>query len=551
MSTPEETPKDKMTAGWGDLVEAGSDYAGEPGYPAPWTTGEPREGLRDTDEARIVCLAPDVCLTPIGSSVVPVLYQIVDYCGHDEAYTPSVRFTGQKAMVLRSNTTHVHGDKPGTAKGIKSGTVEDICEPIGHAPEVRAEGSPVIRHLDRCWMNCRNTVGEAIFVKDTATYQPPEDDDPIPGSLRRIEEGGTQSEPLVMSDASPDPLIMGAQYAQAMPAEQPLPSPAPSSPPSGPETPGGKTPIPTPANDNRPQLRRGIFGRLRPNPFWWWLQHTIEKYPEDRRRIRAGELDRVAEDPSLSEDAADILHDTAERMRNAPTPADAEQIEQVGWERLRELEQQGRLNPTAEEKTREDENREANKAVEHSKNLALALDHNVRVDTRNKRKYPCIVGPYKYVSMICPGEAHHLIPDRVYRLGKAPELEPEKNSTDNRIPNSPTYNGGQAICLSESMHRTGEDAIHKSLDDALKKLGDGRTYKPKGTAPLGKIRDEVYKAIDKVEELSQECRERAKKATYAQVVGRRNQPGRTSMHPPKDADVIRVLKAGTYEAGTY
>jgi hypothetical protein len=40
------------------------DYIGEPGYPAPWTTTLPREGLRDTDEARIVCLAPDVCKSP-------------------------------------------------------------------------------------------------------------------------------------------------------------------------------------------------------------------------------------------------------------------------------------------------------------------------------------------------------------------------------------------------------------------------------------------------------------------------------------------------------
>ncbi|MDD7973484.1 PAAR-like domain-containing protein [Roseinatronobacter alkalisoli] len=91
---------------------------------------------------------------------------------------------------------------PGVGKGVVSGTVGGICEPIGHAAQVRAEGSPVIRHLDRFWMNNRNTVGEAIFVRDTATYAPPEDDDPLPGSL-------------VMSDAMPEPLIMGAQYAQA------------------------------------------------------------------------------------------------------------------------------------------------------------------------------------------------------------------------------------------------------------------------------------------------------------------------------------------------
>lgn len=101
-------------------------YIGEPGHPAPWTTSTPREGLRDTDEARIISLAPDVCRSPS----VPVPYPVVDFCGHDENYTPSVRFTGQKAMVMRSHTSHVHGDEPGVGKGVVSGTVGGISEPI-------------------------------------------------------------------------------------------------------------------------------------------------------------------------------------------------------------------------------------------------------------------------------------------------------------------------------------------------------------------------------------------------------------------------------------
>lgn len=102
------------------------DYIGEPGYPAPWTTSQPREGLRDTDKARVISLAPDVCRSP----GAPVPYPVVDFCGHDQNYTPSVRFTGQKAMVMRSNTSHVHGDEPGIGKGIKSKTVGGISEPI-------------------------------------------------------------------------------------------------------------------------------------------------------------------------------------------------------------------------------------------------------------------------------------------------------------------------------------------------------------------------------------------------------------------------------------
>jgi hypothetical protein len=191
-------------------------YIGEPRYPAPWTTKKPREGLRDNDAARIVSLAPDVCKSP----TVPVPYPIVDFCGHDENYTPSVRFTSQKAMVLRSNTTHVHGDEPGVGKGIKSGTVGDISEPIGHAPQVRAEGSPVIRHLDRFWMNKRNTVGEAIFVRDTKTYEAPRDDDPVPGSLRH--EDGIWDEPvrLAFDTTTPEGQKLFEEFMKRRAAEQ-------------------------------------------------------------------------------------------------------------------------------------------------------------------------------------------------------------------------------------------------------------------------------------------------------------------------------------------
>ena len=113
------------------------DYIGPPGYPAPWTTATPLEGLRDTDHAVIVSLSPDVCRSP----GAPVPYPVVDFCGHDEGYTQSVRFTGQKAMVMRAHASHVHGDEPGTGGGVVSGTTGGISEPIGHAARVRAEGS--------------------------------------------------------------------------------------------------------------------------------------------------------------------------------------------------------------------------------------------------------------------------------------------------------------------------------------------------------------------------------------------------------------------------
>ena len=216
------------------------DYIGEPGYPAPWTTSTPREGLRDTDQALIISLAPDVCRSP----GTPVPYPVVDFCGHDENYTPSVRFTGQKAMVMRSNTRHVHGDEPGIGKGVVSNTVGGISEPIEHASQVRAEGRHVIRHLDRFHMNNRNTVGEAIFVRDTASYPAPKDDDPLPGSIQ-------------LADASPN----WAQYAQAAPTQtgsvaRQTPAPRPGSAPAPAPRPTPARPGGTVIKPDFPQWRR-------------------------------------------------------------------------------------------------------------------------------------------------------------------------------------------------------------------------------------------------------------------------------------------------------
>jgi hypothetical protein len=97
-------------------------------------------------------------------------------------------------------------------------------------------------------MNRRNTEGEAIFVRDTATYEAPQDDDPVPGSLRLAQYA--QAQPNVMSDAAP------------------APSPGTSSPaprPSGQviQGPWQPRPMPTPPTQNMPVwLRYGRWGLL-------------------------------------------------------------------------------------------------------------------------------------------------------------------------------------------------------------------------------------------------------------------------------------------------
>jgi hypothetical protein len=159
-------------------------HAGDPDYPQPWTTSQPREALRNNGEARIVCLSPSVNLTPVGSEMVPVPYMIYDTCDHPENYSQKTFFTSQAVLRFCSTTSHVHGDEAGTGGGVVSGTVGKECEPIDCAPKVRVEGSPVVCHLDKFKMECGNTVGEAQFVRDLSVYPAPANTDPAPGSVR-------------------------------------------------------------------------------------------------------------------------------------------------------------------------------------------------------------------------------------------------------------------------------------------------------------------------------------------------------------------------------
>ena len=415
------------------------DYIGEPGSPDPWTTKRPLEGLRDTDAARVVCTAPDVCLTPVGSSVVPVPYQIHGLCGHDENYTPSVRFTGQKAMVMRSKTSHCHGDAPGVRKGVVSGTVEDVSEPVGHAAKVRAEGSEVIRHLDRFKMNSGNTVGEAQFVRDTRTYEPPTDDDPVLGSL-------------VMTDAMPEPVILNAQYAQALPAPQPglpQPSPPPTVGQPGNVIQGPWQPKPPPQPPNAPATWLGRLGRFSALGLLTLMGPSTPIIP-----FPTSDMDET--ERALNDRARSLL---------SPDQGYNTKVQQWYYEQLEAYRQQRATQGT-----------QANQAP-------AVVPDNVRVDEDEQRRR-CIVGPYDTIKNLCAAgsQAHHIVPDFTLRYGtRAEGMRGEK-----RIPNMPSFGNGPSICVTGNARVSGtEHNQAHAADSAIQALGASNI--PPNTAPIGQV----------------------------------------------------------------
>ena len=133
--------------------------------------GQAKEGSRDTSEGIIVSVTPDVCKTPVGSSLVPIPYAITAIQGDDANTAATVRMTAKRAHNMASLVTKCTGDAPGTGTGIKSGTVGSVCHPKSHSNNVRIRGEWAVRHADEWHMNNRNTVGKLVYIRTPESFE--------------------------------------------------------------------------------------------------------------------------------------------------------------------------------------------------------------------------------------------------------------------------------------------------------------------------------------------------------------------------------------------
>ncbi|HEX4504039.1 MAG TPA: PAAR-like domain-containing protein [Scandinavium sp.] len=116
---------------------------------------------RQADGWNVISLSPDVCKTPMGPATPPVPYPVTADLVDAVQTVPTVKANAAPLVVLtQSFIPKTKGDEPGTAKGISSGTVADICEPLEHSTTLKAGGFPVLRHGDVFWMNNKNTTGK-------------------------------------------------------------------------------------------------------------------------------------------------------------------------------------------------------------------------------------------------------------------------------------------------------------------------------------------------------------------------------------------------------
>lgn len=121
--------------------------------------------------ATITCLAPDVCKTPFGSSVVPIPYMIISKLEWSQKTTTNITFTGMMSFNMDSRTDKVTGDEPGKAGGVKSGVNLGWCRPQSNKSSIIVNGAQLIENNNLYEMNCAgpdgpsNTIGRLVYFE--------------------------------------------------------------------------------------------------------------------------------------------------------------------------------------------------------------------------------------------------------------------------------------------------------------------------------------------------------------------------------------------------
>jgi hypothetical protein len=185
-----------------------------------------RELVTKSNRFYCVSIVPDICKTPIGPSTPPIPYTIKGE--FEEATGVSRNITSQlEAVVTHVSTVipQVTGDEPGTAKGVKSGTVGARVQHDEKSSTVSFNGERAVRVGDTVFMNDKNTVGKVMERPvGTSTRHTSSDSNnasspsnPCSEIVTSVESGGAQTakqwsmseqtQPPAYSNYIPQPLL--------------------------------------------------------------------------------------------------------------------------------------------------------------------------------------------------------------------------------------------------------------------------------------------------------------------------------------------------------
>lgn len=117
------------------------------------------QGISSTDSGAVAVSGPDVCLTPMGSTVVPIPYTNVAGSATLTNGTKSVKIGGGMGAIAGCCYRTSTGDLPGAARGVASVTVGDKAEFINYSHDVKIEGKGACRNSDPMTQNSGNAIG--------------------------------------------------------------------------------------------------------------------------------------------------------------------------------------------------------------------------------------------------------------------------------------------------------------------------------------------------------------------------------------------------------
>lgn len=104
----------------------------------------------------LISMAPDVCLTPIGNSVVPIPYPISHRMDQAQQCSSNVYVNGHPVYLHGlSYVDKVQGDEAGSKGGVITGVHQKISHSLQKSATVFVNGHPIVRTGDKVHMNTR------------------------------------------------------------------------------------------------------------------------------------------------------------------------------------------------------------------------------------------------------------------------------------------------------------------------------------------------------------------------------------------------------------
>lgn len=123
------------------------------------TTFANGRGLAHKGSGGLSTVFPDVCKTPVGSSVVPIPYPNIGRASDTAKGPKSVKVDGEMPMVKGAHYSKSSGDEAGVKKGVISSKHKDECEYMMYSFDVKFEGKNACRMGDPLFHNKKNIMG--------------------------------------------------------------------------------------------------------------------------------------------------------------------------------------------------------------------------------------------------------------------------------------------------------------------------------------------------------------------------------------------------------